>query len=436
MKILFLKPAMYPSEKTNSLQPLAFAVLNALTPKEIERVFYDESIESIPLDETADLVAMSVETFTAKRAYQIASIYKERNIPVIMGGFHPSIEPAEALEHATSVAIGDAEGFWGQVISDLKEGRLKSIYRNNTESEYIQTSFDRSIFRNKKYLPFNMVQWNRGCKFQCDFCAIKSFYPKTLVSRPIDEVIQEIKELDNKPLFIVDDNIYQNKTELKEFLEKITLLKKRWGCQISLDVTRDDELMNLLGRSGCILVLVGIESLNDDNLKQMNKRSNLSISDYKSAINKFRKHGIMIYGTYIFGYEHDTNEQFEKAVEFSKTMKFALANFNPLYPMPGTELYNRLKKEKKLLFEKWWLDYDFYYGKAMLKPIKLSCKELEDGCFQAKRSFNSIRSILFRALDLNCNSKNLSNFLLYMIINLSNRKQIYRKQGKRLVVVE
>jgi radical SAM superfamily enzyme YgiQ (UPF0313 family) len=234
----------------------------------------------------------------------------------------------------------------------------------------------------------------------------------------------------------VDDNLYQNKTELKEFLEKITLLKKRWACQISLDVTNDDELMNLLGKSGCILVLVGIESLNDDNLKQMNKRSNLSISDIKSAINKFRKHGIMIYGTYIFGYEHDTNEQFEKAVEFSKTMKFALANFNPLYPMPGTELYNRLKKENKLLFEKWWLDNDFYYGKAMLKPIKLSCNELEDGCFQAKRSFNSIRSILFRALDLNCNSKNLSNFFHYMIINLANRKQIYRKQGKRLVVVE
>jgi radical SAM superfamily enzyme YgiQ (UPF0313 family) len=436
VKILFIKPAMHPSRKTKSFQPLAFAILSALTPPEIERVFYDESIESIPLDEPADLVAMSVETFTARRAYQIASIYMKRNIPVIMGGFHPTIEPDEALEHATAVAIGDAEGVWPQVISDLKEGRLRSIYRNNSETGNIVTSFDRSIFRNKKYLPFNLVQWTRGCKFKCDFCAIKSFYPKTLSSRPIDEVIQEIRGLDNKPVFIVDDNLYQNRTDLKEFLKKITLLNKRWACQISIDITNDDELMDLLGNSGCILVLVGIESLSIDNLKQMNKSSNLSVSDYKSAINKFRKYGIMIYGTFIFGYEYDTNEQFEKALEFAKKMKFAIANFNPLYPIPGTELYTRLKHEHRLLFDKWWLDNDFYYGKAMLKPVKLSSNELEDGCFRAKRSFNSKRSILLRALDFKSNSKNYLSFLIFMILNITNRKQVYRKQGKRLGIAE
>lgn len=436
MKILFLKPAMYPSQKTSSLQPLAFAVLNALTPKDIERVFYDESIETIPLGETADLVAMSVETFTAKRAYQIASVYKERNIPVIMGGFHPTIEPDEALEHATSVAIGDAEGIWPQVISDLKAGRLKDIYRNNQEPDIIKTNYDRSIFRNKKYLPFNMVQWTRGCKFNCNFCAIKSFYPRSPLSRPIDEVMEEIKGLDNKPVFIVDDNLYQNKTELKEFLQKITLLKKRWACQISLDVTNDDELMDLLGKSGCILVLVGIESLNGDNLHQMNKSGNLSIKNYKSAINKFRNNGIMIYGTFIFGYEHDSYDQFEKAIEFSKKMKFAIANFNPLYPIPGTPLYASLKNDKRLLFEKWWLDDDFYYGKSMLMPVNLSSYELENGCFQAKRSFNSMSSIFLRALDFKSNCKNLPNFLLFLIINIANRKQVFRKQGKRLVVAE
>ncbi len=424
---------MHPLQKSQGLQPLAFAVLSALTPPEIERAFYDENIESIPLDEHADLVAMSVETFTAKRAYQIAEIYRKQNIPVIMGGFHPTFEPEEALEHAASVAIGDAESIWPQVLSDFQEGMLKRIYKSIKVSDTIQTSFDRSIFKDKKYFPFNLVQWSRGCKFQCEFCSVKSFYPGSPISRPIDEVIIEIQGLNNKPLFIVDDNIYQNKAGFTEFLLRIAPLKKKWGCQISLDITKDDDLMELLGKSGCIMVIIGIESLNKDDLNQMNKSSNLSISDYKSAINKFRKYEIMIYGTYIFGYDHDDGDQFEKAVNFAKCMKFAVANFNTLYPMPGTDIYVRLKNENRLLYEKWWLDDEFYFGKAMFQPVFLSPEELEDGCFRAKRSFNSIVSIIYRMLDFKCNSRNLSNFIIYLILNLSNRKQIYKKQGKALV---
>jgi radical SAM superfamily enzyme YgiQ (UPF0313 family) len=433
MKILFLKPAMHPLQKSQGMQPLAFAVLSALTPPEIERAFYDENIESIPLDEQADLVAMSVETFTAKRAYQIAEIYKKQNIPVIMGGFHPTIEPEEVLEHASSVAIGDAEAIWPRVLSDFKDGILKKIYRSITVTDTIKTSYDRSIFKDKKYSPFNLVQWSRGCKFHCEFCSVKTLYPGNQISRPISEVIGEIKELDNKPLFIVDDNIYQNRTGFTEFLLRITSLKKKWGCQISLDITKDDDLMELLGKSGCIMVIIGIESLNMDDLHQMNKISNLAINDYESAINKFRKYGIMIYGTYIFGYDHDDGNQFEKAVNFAKRMKFAVANFNTLYPMPGTDIYVRLKNENRLLYEKWWLDDEFYFGKAMFQPVFLSPEELEDGCFRAKRSFNSIVSIIYRMLDFRCNSRNLSNFILHLILNLTNRRQIYKKQGKALV---
>ena len=424
---------MHPLQKSQGLQPLAFAVLAALTPPEIERAFYDENIELIPLNEEADLVAMSVETFTAKRAYQIAEIYRKQNIPVIMGGFHPTIEPAEALEHATSVAIGDAEAIWPQILSDFQNGILKKIYKSITVSDTIKTSFDRSIFKDKKYAPFNLVQWSRGCKFHCEFCSIKSFYQGKQISRPIDEVIEEIIELDNKPLFIVDDNIFQNRAGFSEFLQRIAPLKKKWGCQISLDITTHDDLMELLGKSGCIMVIVGIESLNKDDLHQMNKICNLSISDYKSAINKFREYGIMIYGTYIFGYDHDEGDQFEKAVNFAKRMKFAVANFNTLYPMPGTDIYVRLKNENRLLYEKWWLDDEFYYGKAMFQPVFLSPEELEDGCFRAKRSFNSIFSIIYRMLDFKCNSRNLSNSIVHLILNLSNRKQIYMKQGKGLV---
>jgi radical SAM superfamily enzyme YgiQ (UPF0313 family) len=432
MKILFIKPAIYSARKTQSLQPLAIAILSAFTPPGIVKVFYDENIESIPFNEYADLVAISTETFTAKRAYQIADIYLQRNIPVIMGGIHPSIAPEEALLHATSVAIGDAENIWPQILSDFREGAMKRIYKSLDDMDPVQTRFDRSIFKNKKYLPFNTIQWSRGCKYNCEFCAIKSIYPGKQVSRPIDEVIGEISGLDKRPLFIVDDNICQNSDSFKEFLVKIAPLKKRWACQVSIDISRDDGLMELLGRSGCIMVVMGIESLDEGNLKQMNKSSNLRIKDIKSAIEKFRKLGIMIYGTFVFGYDNDDENQFEKAVSLAKSLKFAIANFNLLYPYPGTELYTRLEKENRLLFDKWWLDENFFFGKAMFKPGNLSVKMFEDACFRAKRSFNSFGSILSRAMDLKSNCRNISNTIIYFIMNLSNRKMVHRKQGKTL----
>ena len=432
MKIVFIKPAIYSARKTRSLQPLAIAILSALTPPGIEKVFYDENIESVIFDEYADLVAISTETFTAKRAYQIADKFLERNIPVIMGGIHPTIAPEEALLHATSVPIGDAEALWPQILSDFREGALKRVYRNLNNMDPVVTRFDRSIFKNKKYLPFNTIQWSRGCRYNCEFCAIKSLYPAKQVSRPIDEVIAEISGLNNNPLFIVDDNIYQNRASFEEFLIKITPLKKRWACQLSIDITRDDSLMELLGHSGCIMVVLGIESLDKGNLRQMNKCSNLKIDDYKSAIEKFKKLGIMIYGTFVFGYDNDDENQFEEALSLAKNLKFSIANFNLLYPYPGTELYSRLKKENRLLYDKWWMDHNFFFGKAMFKPAILAIKRLEDECFRVKRSFNSLGSIFSRAADTKCNSRSISNSIVYFIMNFSNRKMIYRKQGKRL----
>jgi len=423
---------MHKVKSKDALQPLFAAVLKALTPDDIEVCFYDDRIEEIPFDEPTDLVGISIETFCAQRSYQIAYEYRKRGVKVIAGGFHPSLLPDETLEYVDSVLIGDAEYTWHKVIEDLRKGRLKPLYINNNESDEIDIKFDRSIFANKSYGPVEMVQWGRGCPHNCDFCSIKAFYKSKHYCRSIEDVINEISGLKRKTIFFVDDNLYFNKGRFKEFLIALVPMKLRWTCQVSINIAQDDELLKLMADSGCFMALVGIESFNPDNLKLMNKQWNTAKLNYDATIRKFNSYGIMIYGTFIFGYDFDTADSFKYAIDFALKYKFFIANFNPLYPMPGTALYQRLEKEKRLLFDRWWLDPGFYYGKSMFYPKSMSPDELEEKCFETKREFNSWKSILQRSLNPIIMHKSFQKTLLYFYANIINRREVYKKQGKGL----
>jgi radical SAM superfamily enzyme YgiQ (UPF0313 family) len=417
---------------TGVMHPLAFAILAATTPPEIETVLYDDRIEEIPYDDTTDLVAISVETFTAYRSYKIAQEFKKRNISVVMGGFHPSILPDEALPFCDAVVIGDAEQNWRQVITDLQNGNLKKVYKNQHPNQLLLTRFDRTIFKNKKYSPVNLVQWGRGCPHQCDFCSIIGHYKKKQFIRSISDVITELESLDKKPVFFVDDNLYHNKKDFEHFLKALIPLELKWACQISSEVTKDIKLIELMRKSGCFMVLLGIESFHEENLKLMNKRWNYYPQSYEKVIRTIQDNGMMIYGTFIFGYDHDSIDCFDRAVDFAIKHKFFMANFNPLYPMPGTTLYDRLLSQNLLLHKQWWTDPEFYFGKSIFTPKKMTPKELEMGSFDAKKKFNSYYSILKRSLNFSSNFSNLENIGLYLLANYTNRKEIYRKQGKML----
>ncbi len=431
LKITFIRPNMYSAKASDAMQPLAFAILSALTPTDIQTVLYDDRIEDIPYNESTDLVAMSVETFAAKRAYQIANEYRKRNIPVLMGGFHPSILPEECLQYADSIAIGDAEGLWAEIIADFRKGELKRIYKAEITAATVVTSFDRTIFKGKKYAPINLVQWGRGCFHNCDFCSIVSFYEGKQPLRAINEVIEEIKTLDNKPIFFVDDNIFHNKLQFTKFVEALIPLKKKWTCQISIDVAKDEALVTLMRRSGCIMVLVGVESLSAVNLQQMNKQWSSRVN-YEAAFQVFRRNGIMIYATFVFGYDSETKESIQQTVDFAIKQRFFLTNFNPLHPLPKTELYNRLLAENRLLHPNWWLDDDYYFGKSIFIPKSMTTNELELECFKARQQINSLQSIFKRALDFKTNLRSFLNFGLYLLANLTNRREVFRKQGKKL----
>jgi radical SAM superfamily enzyme YgiQ (UPF0313 family) len=435
MKITFIRPNMSDMRSADAMEPLVFAILAGLTPAGIETVLFDERLEPIPFDEPTDLVAITVETYTARRAYQIAQAYRRRGVPVVMGGYHPTFVPDEALQYADAVVIGDAEQLWPRIVADAQSGKSRRIYRQVSQPPLSGLKPDRRIFRGKRYAPAALVQYGRGCRFACEFCSIHAFYGFDLRQRPVRDVVAEIEQLERKHICLIDDNIFVNGPKARELFRALIPLKIRWSCQVSLDIARDEELMTLLEQSGCTTAVIGFESLDEHNLAQMKKKWNLKHGDYPSLVQTFRQHGVMIYGSFVFGYDHDTVDSFDISLEFALRSRFYLGNFNPLTPMPGAKLYDRLRAEGRLIYDRWWLDPDYSYGQATFHPRGMTAAELTDGCFRTRRRFHDYSSIVERALDFKTNCRDPYRLGLHLASNLVARREILKKQGRRLGAV-
>lgn len=434
MKIIFIMPSVGRKKgkkylKTWQMEPLPIAQIAGLTPKNITKIFFDDRLEEIDYTETADLVAITVETYTAKRAYEIASQYRARGIKVVLGGFHPTLMPDEALEYADAVVVGEAEGQWQKLLMDFQVGNLKKIYKSEQRPSLINIKADRSIFKGKKYLPIALVETARGCKFACQFCSISAFYKKTYNTRPIAEVIEEIKNLKVKTVFFIDDNIVADTQRSIEFFNALIPLKINWVSQVSINIAQDEGMLELMKKSGCIGVLIGFESLDSLNLKQMNKSWNKQVINYELALDRFRKHNIVIYATFLFGYDNDDIDLMKKTLRFGVKQKFFLAAFNHLVPFPGTAIYDSLKNQGRLLYNKWWLDGDYYFGDIAYQPNKMSPQELAAACVKFRKDFYSLKSIGRRAFKSKSNCHGLLRFSNFLMLNLLFRKEVLQRKG-------
>jgi radical SAM superfamily enzyme YgiQ (UPF0313 family) len=429
--ITFVRPNLGEGPSADAMTPLVFAILRARTPPHLSTTLVDERIEPLRLEPT-DLVAMTVETFTARRAYEIAARYRALGVPVVLGGHHPSMLPDEALGHADAVVVGDAEGAWEAVLRDAAAGRLQRLYRS-VPGQGGPPVYDRSIFASKRYAPISLVQVGRGCRFACDFCSIHAFYGKYRAQRDPDDVVAELRALPPRRLvFFVDDNLYSSREELVRLLRALLPLKRRWCCQITIDVARDEELLDLMAASGCALALLGFESLDRDSLVQMRKNWNTVAGRYEDVIGRFHRRGIMIYGTFVFGYDADEAHSFDRAADFARAQDFCIANFNPLTPMPGTALLERLRREGRLLRDDWWLDPGYRYGEAIFKPRGMSETELEEGPMRARRRFYGWGSILARAARGAPSWRDPYKIGTMLLANWISRREIRRKQGRPL----
>ncbi|MBZ0165832.1 MAG: radical SAM protein, partial [Candidatus Omnitrophica bacterium] len=351
-KITFIYPAIgkKPGRKyirTWKMEPLPIATLAALTPDDIEKNFFDDRLELIDYDTETDLVAITVETYTARRAYDIAQRFRRRGVRVVMGGYHPTHLPEEAAQHADAVVIGNAESVWGQVLADAGNGGMKQYYRG--ENGTFSTLPDREIFKGKNYLKLGLVETGRGCPFKCEFCHITTYYAAKYYYRPIEDVIADIKRSGRKLFFFCDDNFVANPQYTIALCKELQKLNIRFAGQGTLTMAKNPELLRWLRKSGCVLLLIGFESMEDKNLKGVSKEWMSQIGERGELVDRIHAEGISIYASFIFGLDHDTEVSFQKAVDFALKKDFYYAAFNHLLPFPETPLYRRLEKEKRLL---------------------------------------------------------------------------------------
>jgi radical SAM superfamily enzyme YgiQ (UPF0313 family)/anti-anti-sigma regulatory factor len=400
MKILLISPDLKGSVfrysrtevRTFSFPRLTLPLLAALTPSEHSVRLIDESVEDIDFDAQVDLVGISLLTFLAPRGYEIADRFRERGIQVVLGGIHASALPEEALQHADSVVVGEAEEIWPTLLRDVERGQLQRIYKAERRPSLAGLPRPRlDLLYRKGYLNANCVQATRGCPFGCDFCSVTNFFGNSYRLRPVEEVVSEVASLHGDFIF-VDDNIAGNRAYARELFSALIPLGKHWGSQCNLSVAEDSELLALAAKSGCTHMFIGIETISQDNLKGLGKSFN-KVSKYEDLIARFHDQGILVNAGMIFGMDEDDDSVFPTTIEFLEKNRVELTLFNILTPVPGTRLYASLEEEGRIIDHDW----SHYDGRhVVFRPRKMSPETLRDGFFWAFHRLYSPRSVLTR----------------------------------------
>ncbi len=399
MKITFILPAIgkKPGKKyigTWKMEPLTIAVLKALTPPEIETELFDDRLELIDYDTRTDLVCITVESYTAKRSYRIAQRFRERGIPVVMGGYHVTLCPEEAAEYCDSVLVGNAESVWLEMLTDAQGGTLKPLYRGSVGAYDVQP--DKSIFEGKGYLPVSLVETGRGCCHSCEFCSISRFYCSKYYCRDHALIVDDIRKSKHRYTFLVDDNLVADRRNAMKLFEDITPLGIKWAGQGTLSMAKDENLLKTMKKSGCEIILIGFESLNKENLQQMNKSFNYALGERDELVKRIHDAGIGIYATFVFGYDNDDERTIHDALEFAKKHNFYTAAFNHLLPFPNTALYDRLKADNRLIYDKWWLADGYNYGELAFHPKLVTAEKMSQLCRDARKEFSAPKTVLSR----------------------------------------
>ncbi len=393
MKVELIVPAV---EENARIPNLALPILASLSPTDVEISFTDDLLTPIDMKrdlKEVDLVGITVLSKTALRAYQIADAYLEKGIPVVLGGMHPTALPEEAKEHADSVVIGEAEEIWPHLIEDIRAQSLKPFYRQEERTELSNIPIPRrDILPKKGYVPLDVVQVTRGCPFRCEFCSVQKFFGEAFRFRPISRVVEEVRHLRHRWLMFNDDNIIANPSYSRELLKALIPLKKRWFGQVSLSGLKNLEHVELLARSGCICLFIGFESLSRSNLTKSQKFQN-DPSEYKEIIEALHRHGIAISGAFIFGFDEDDPSVFEETVSFAIQTKLFWAIFMILTPYPETAFYHRVKKEGRLVEDRWWLLERPEDSAPHFLPMRMGREVLRSGWKNAWKEFYSFPSI-------------------------------------------
>jgi radical SAM superfamily enzyme YgiQ (UPF0313 family) len=318
--------------------PLGLLAVAAATPQEYDVAIIDEASHPLSYSERADLIGLTANTASAPRAYEIAAQFRRRGTPVVMGGIHATALPEEALRYVDAVGVGEAEGFWPRLLDDCARGKLLPIYRNDEYPSLDNLNIPRrDLLRRKDYFLWNTLQTSRGCPFRCSFCSVHKFFGGRYRMRPVPQVIEEVRQLPSDgPVIFVDDNIFGNRGRAEELMESLVPLGRYWFGQASMDTLQDAKFLGLASQAGCRMIFVGLESLSDENLADINKRFNHPVQ-IEETVRRMHSAGIAVLGAFIVGLDHDDPSVFEKIVGVAEQAKLDAIQIAIRIPIPGTD---------------------------------------------------------------------------------------------------
>lgn len=395
MKILLIDCHYYKKQAANkkSQRSLTLMQLAALTPEKYDITALDGP-KSIDYDENYDLVAISAVTPAALDAYNIADEFRKRGVKVVIGGWHASLLPYEAKKHSDAVFIGEAEKTWPQFLEDFERNEIKDFYKQEKSIPLgLTVEPKRNIFKNKKQLA--TIEEIRGCSVGCEFCCISNNkFKRKPQFKPIENAINEIKNIPQKYLYFCGPSITSDIEYTKKLFFSIKKLNKKFSCYGNINELEDDYLLSLARDAGCTCWIIGFESVCQDTIDMIGKYTNM-VSEYKNTIEKIHRYNMSVIGSFVFGFDYDTPDVFDKTYEFIDQIDIDLPIFIILTPYPGTPLFERLERENRILTKDW---SRYNLREAVFRPKNMTPEFLEIGVKKLYNRFYSFEPIMKRTL--------------------------------------
>ncbi|HEX9063436.1 MAG TPA: radical SAM protein [Clostridia bacterium] len=353
----------------------------------------DEYNQKIPFDLCFDLVAITVNTPNAAHCYDISLKFRTKGAKIVMGGPHVSLLPEEAKSHCDYLIIGEAEETWPVFLEDFYNNTAKSIYKSISPPSLDGLPIPKRNLVKNRFLGKGAVFATRGCPYRCSYCNLKQIYHDCFRTRPVDEVICDIKSIKSRYFVFWDDNFFGDVTYTKDLMQKLKVLNKKWAAQVTLDRCQDEELLKLARQAGCTYLFIGLESFSEISLLSVNKGVNC-VEKYRSIVKLLHKHGISVQAGIMFGFDADTKEVFKKTLDACNELGIDGATVSLLTPLPKTPVYDEMEREGRLLTKDW----SYYNGKTKVAfmPKNMSAEELFHGYMWFRKRFYSISSIIKR----------------------------------------
>lgn len=432
-KVLFIQPTIY--DDTGKLIKkrrlyfvgLAYPLLAALTPPDWECEICLETIEDIPFNSDADLIACGGMGHAANRSREIAAEFKKRGKTVIAGGPMFSLAPEACGTLFDSVVIGDAEEVWAELIGDFENKSLKRRYEKKLS--HLSTPLPRyDLILHKRIGNFLPVQAGRGCPHRCKFCSIACIYRGTYLKRSIAEVIRDINHVKNlgfNRFLLLDDNIAADPGYMKKLCKEIAGLGMDWMSQCTLDIANNRELLELVAQSGCSTLSFGLESVSQGNLKEIGKDW-CHPPQYLEMLARVRESGIEIASEMMVGMDGDTPKTLGDTVEFIDESGILMPKFYIMTPIPGTDFFNEMHKAGRITEED---VYTYSPTKAVIRHPTMTTEEITGMFWEIYNQVYSLRRIFRRCLLHRRFLRRPGRYLFYLMLNLYYRHQVKRKIG-------